>query len=89
MEQNTTPMSQTKLSEIQVDFQKIRDHAKANRWTTQQIAAEATGKLSQSTVSKILTGESRNPTAIRLKAICDVIGLPIQEVFTKDPIELS
>lgn len=69
------------MKAIKVDFEKLRDHARANRWTTQRIALESKGNVSQGSVSKVFSGANRNPSATRLKAICDVIGLPISEAF--------
>lgn len=64
-----------------LDFQKIARHAEDNRWTASSIA-KRTG-LHYQTVLAIFKGEN-TPTATNLKAICDTIGLPIEEAFTEE-----
>lgn len=61
-----------------LDHKKIADHARDNRWSATQIA-ERIG-VTPNTVLNVFKGEA-NPSATNLKAICDVIGLPIEEVF--------
>lgn len=68
---------------IQVDFRKLRRHAKANRWTGLAIANATPTGLSASNVIKILSGRTKNPGAIALKAICDVIDFPIEKAFAE------
>lgn len=70
----------TKGQVIKVDFKAIRDHAKANRWGASRVAREA--GVSRATVYSIFGGKS-DPAAATLKAICDVIGFPIENAFTQ------
>lgn len=64
---------------IQIDFQKIREAAEKTGLSTREIAAKS-GSMTHSTVHSILNGDT-NPTAINVKAICDVIGLAVESVF--------
>jgi|GEM_PF-5469619 len=64
---------------VQVNFKKIQKHAKENRWSGLAIAREA--GISASAVSQLFKGKVE-PSAVNLYKVCDVIGLPIQEVFT-------
>jgi len=64
-----------------LDFQKIARHAEENRWSAAKIA-EKTG-LAAVTVLSTFKGEN-TPSATNLKAICDTIGLPIEEAFTEE-----
>lgn len=57
----------------------LRDAANELNLTTYQLAREA--GLPQPTVSAILCGRN-SPDATRLKAICDVLDLDINNVFT-------
>lgn len=66
------------MSTQKVNAKKIAEHADANRWTANSIAT-ATG-LASSTVWNILKGKAE-PSATNLKAICDTIGLSVEEVF--------
>lgn len=65
---------------IEVDFKKLRRHAKANRWSSPKIAAKI--GVSKSSVWSVLVGRTPDPGATTLKKICDVIGLPIEDAFT-------
>ena len=64
---------------IRIDFKKMRDAAAAQRLSTRTIAEQA-GGMTHSTVYGVLRGET-NPSAINVKRICDVLGLPVGEVF--------
>lgn len=61
-----------------LDFQKIAKHAEANRWNGHAIAKKA--GISFTTVYNVLNGK-QEPSATNLKAICDTIGLSIEDVF--------
>ena len=63
---------------IEIDTAKLRERAEVERWSYSAIASK-TG-ISQSGVSKVINGKV-HPKAGTLKAICDTIGLPIDEVF--------
>ena len=65
-----------------IDTNKIAEHAKANRWSAERIAAEIP-EISAATVLNVLKGNN-TPSATNLKAICDTIGLPIEEAFTEE-----
>ncbi len=64
-----------------LNTKKLRDAAYELNLTTYEIARQA-GVL-QSTVSKVLRGES-SPSSERLRAICDVLDLDINDVFIKE-----
>lgn len=70
---------------IRIDFAKLGKKAKEDRWSSYKIADKA--GISAGTVLKILTGRSKNPEAINLKKVCDVIGVPIEDVFIKEVFE--
>lgn len=61
-----------------LDFKKIAEHAEANRWNGHAIAKKA--GISFTTVYNVLNGK-QEPSATNLKAICDTIGLSVEEVF--------
>jgi transcriptional regulator with XRE-family HTH domain len=67
-----------------VDFERIREHAKANRWSAFQIAVKSGGAVSPATISNIFNGKNTNPGAATLKAICDVIEFPIEDAFIEE-----
>lgn len=66
------------MSVPKLDTNKIAEHAKLNRWSAAAIA-EKTG-ISAATVLNVLKGEN-TPSATNLKAICDTIGLSVEDVF--------
>lgn len=61
-----------------LNHEKIATHAKKNRWSATAVA-ERIG-VTQQTVSNVFAGKAV-PSATNLKAICDVIGLPVEDVF--------
>lgn len=63
---------------VKVDFQRIRSHAQAGNFFPARLAREA--GVSRMTVYQLMKGKTE-PLATNLKAICDVIGLPIEEAF--------
>ena len=65
---------------IKIDFPKIRRIAKERGLTGSRIAMKA--GVSKATVHFIFRG-SVDPKAVNLKAVCDAIGLPIEEAFVK------
>lgn len=67
------------MNVVQIDFKKIREAAEKTGLSTREIAAKS-GSMTHSTVHSILNGDT-NPTAINVKAICDVIGLAVESVF--------
>lgn len=74
------------MTTAKIDNKKIAEHAKANRWTPATIAVE-TG-LSYPTVLSVFKG-TNTPSATNLKAICDTIGLSVEEVFITEPTEAA
>ena len=64
-----------------IDLDKIAEHMKENRWNASRIAEKA--GISIKAVTTTLNGK-HTPTATNLKAICDTIGLPIEEAFTEE-----
>lgn len=65
---------------VTIDFNKIRERAISERWSTYKIAKQCGYMMTPNTVSRILKGTT-NPSAVHLKAVCDVIGLPIDQAF--------
>lgn len=65
---------------VQIDFTKIREAAKATGLSTRKIAKRA-GGISHQVVFAVLTNDEANPSAINLKKVCDVIGVPIEDAF--------
>jgi transcriptional regulator with XRE-family HTH domain len=68
---------------IRIDFKRLKDAAEAKKLSTYKIAA-ADGTIPAPTVLKIIKGSRVAPSAINLKRICDVLEIPVQEVFIKD-----
>jgi transcriptional regulator with XRE-family HTH domain len=66
---------------VQINSRKIKSAA-ANRGLTARAIARKAGGISHAAVSGIINGATIEPGAIKLKKVCDVIGLPIEEVFT-------
>lgn len=66
---------------IRVDFEKLRDRAKAERFGP-TLLAQATG-LTRATIYTLFNGVTE-PSALTLKKVCDVIGLPIEEAFIEE-----
>lgn len=56
---------------IRLNSQRIREQAKAGRWSSHSIAAASGGQVSQPTVSKLMSNRFANPAAIKLKKICE------------------
>lgn len=69
------------MSIVKIDFQRLQKEAEAKRLSTYEIA-KRDGSLSQPTVSKAMSGK-HTPSSINLFRICDVLDIPIQEVFIK------
>ena len=69
------------MSVIEVNFQAIRTHAANNGWSSYKIAKEAEGQVSPAAVVKIFSGEIKEPSAIKLKLICEIINFPFREAF--------
>lgn len=67
-----------KTQTTKVDFKRLRDHAKANRWTANAIAREI--GVTPGTLYAVFRGKSE-PSAATLKKVCDTIGLPIEDAF--------
>jgi len=61
-----------------LDTVKIAEHAEANRWSAAAIAKQV--NMSPAAVINVLQGKN-TPSATNLKAICDTIGLSVEEVF--------
>ena len=64
---------------VQLDTEKLKDAAHRSGLSLREIA-QAAGNTSHSTIASVLNGKV-SPSAIHLKAICDVIGLPITKAF--------
>ena len=75
---------QDRQTKVQINFEMIRERAEATGLTVREIAEKA-GVVSHSTVHDILKGK-REPTAVKLKQVCNAIGLPIQKAFYEEKI---
>lgn len=64
---------------LKVDIKKLQTVKKARGYSSYKIAA-IDGTIRPETVQKIVAG-TNGPTAVNLKRICDVLEIPIQDVF--------
>ncbi len=71
---------------IRIDYEKLKETAKKLRFSEGAVA-KAVG-ISSSMVNVIFSGKNE-PTATKLKKICDVLEIPIQDVFITDTYELK
>ena len=69
------------MSVITVDFKAIRDHAENNGWSSYKISRAAEGRISSAAVVKIFNGEIKEPSAVKLKMICEIINFPFTAAF--------
>lgn len=69
---------------VKLNFKLLHSRMRDLGLSTYQLADRA--RLPQPTVQTIVSG-TRSPSAERLKAICDVLDLPIDDVFIEEPIK--
>ena len=74
--------SESNMSVIKVDFEKLQKAKKVRNLSDYKIA-KLDGKLQAPTVRKIIRGDV-SPTAVNLKRVCDVLELPIETVLIRD-----
>lgn len=70
------------MNVVKVDFRKLQQAKAEKKLSDYKIAERSGGQIQAPTVRKIIRGD-HTPSAVNLKHICDVLEIPIQEVFTE------